>query len=174
MTFNVAPATGLPGVKGRLVECAIDGREAIDKRLNEIDKEWSRSRVLEFGLGAVILAGVGVGYAVTPWALIPVAVGGLVLIENSLVKRSGSGLILEKLGWRSVAERERERTMLKAIRGDFEQLPRVVDDEDRDAISRLEGEGGGASAGECATCVPVNHEAVREIIEIVESDHRAV
>jgi hypothetical protein len=61
--------------------------------------------------------------------------------------------------------------MLKAIRGDFNELPSAVEEEDRVAIARLEAEGGMVDGPEIP--VPLNHAAIREVIEIVQRDSPA-
>jgi hypothetical protein len=92
----------------------------------------------------------------------------LLLLQNALTKQSILDPVFKKFGWRTVADRERERSMLKAIYGEFNDLPAVVDEEDRLAVARFEDEGAVIDRPEVS--VPVNHAAVREVIEIVQRD----
>ena len=94
----------------------------------------------------------------------------------SSMKESG-GLILQKLFGPnsrvasalhltrnlSVADVERERIALRALRGDFQHLPTIHAIEDRQAVSRMEDEGG--IVHEPEDMKPDNAEAVEAIIQ---------
>jgi hypothetical protein len=96
----------------------------------------------------------------------------LLLLQNALTKQSMLDAVFDRFGLRNVAERERERSMLKVIRGDFNAIPAVVDEDDRLAVARFEDEGAVIDGPEVS--VPVNHAAIREVIEVVQRDNRAV
>jgi hypothetical protein len=159
-------ATIDPLLEARLVDCARAGHVAIESRLNELEDEWSRNRVQEIFVACTVLIGLAVACFVTLWGLVASALAGLLLLENALIKRSILDAVFKRFGWRTVADRERERSMLKAIRGEFSDLPAVVDEEDRLAVARFEDEGAVIDGPEVS--VPVNHTAVREVIEIVQ------
>jgi hypothetical protein len=55
--------------------------------------------------------------------------------------------------------------MLRAIRGDFDDLPVVVEEEDRAAIARLEEEGGVVDGPEVSA--PVDHAAIHDLIGVM-------
>ena len=127
---------------------AAAGPEAIDRRLGELDREWDAGRVLEAGATAAVLAGVALGTAVDRRLLaLPVVAGGLLLLHAAggwcpPVRLS------RRLGCRTAAEIQEERSALKALRGDFRDLPRLADAADRADLARFEGEGGrNAEAG---------------------------
>jgi hypothetical protein len=162
-------ATIDPQLEGRLVDCARAGHVAIESRLNELEGEWSRKRVQEIFVACTVLIGLTVAYFfVTVWGLIAAALAGLLLLQSALTKRSILDAVFKRFGWRTAVDRERERSMLKAIHGEFNDLPPVVDEEDRVAVARFEDEGAVIDGPE--VFVPVNHTAVREVIEIVQRD----
>ena len=165
-------ATIDPQLEARLVDCARAGHVAIESRLNELEEEWSRNRVQEIFVACTVLIGLAVACFVTLWGLVASALAGLLLLENALIKRSILDAVFKRFGWRTVADRERERSMLKVIHGEFSDLPAVVDEEDRLAVARFEDEGAVIDGPDVS--VPVNHTAVREVIEIVQRDNKAL
>jgi len=165
-------ATNDPHLEARLVDCARAGHVAIESRLNELEGEWSRKRVQEIFVACTVLIGLTAAYFITVWGLIAAALAGLLLLQSALTKRSILDAVFKQFGWRTVADRERERSMLKAIGGEFNDLPAVVDEQDRLAVARFEDEGAVIDGPEVS--VPVNHTAVREVIEIVQRDNKAV
>jgi hypothetical protein len=161
-----------PLLEARMVDCARAGHVASDSRLNELEEEWSRNRVLEIFVAFTVLIGLTVAFFVTVWGLLATAVAALLLLQNALTKQSILDAVFKRFGLRSVAERERERSMLKAIRGEFHTIPSVVDEEDRLAVARFEDEGAVIDGPEVT--VPVNHAAIRKVIEVVQRDNGAV
>ena len=59
------------------------GHVAIESRLNELEGEWSRNRVLEIVVACTVLIGVTAAYFITVWGLIVAALAGLLLLECS-------------------------------------------------------------------------------------------
>jgi hypothetical protein len=161
-----------PLLEARMVDCARAGHVASESRLKELEEEWSRNRVLEIFVACTALAGLAVASFVSVWGMLATALAALLLLQNALTKQSILDAIFKRFGLRNVAERERERSMLKVIRGDFNAIPAVVDEEDRLAVSRFEDEGAVIDGPEVS--VPVNHAAIREVIEVVQRDNRAV
>lgn len=155
-------------VEARLAECAVVGEAAIDSRLKQLDHEWTRGRAVQVSLGLLALAGAALSYFYGAWGLAVVATAGLLLLQNGLASLGLASRLFKVLGWRTLAERELERSMLKAIRGDFARLPSVIDETELAEISRMEAEGGVVDGP--APPVPVNREAVREVIDIVRLD----
>src|SRR5438445_8875889 len=59
---------------------AAAGREAIDRRLNELDREWDIERVLEANAASIALIGVGLGaFADRRFLILPGLVCGFLL-----------------------------------------------------------------------------------------------
>lgn len=137
-TFQ-APEKELPT---RLAEIAANGPAAIDHRLEELDCEWTTGRLVKASSGVLLLTGLALAAFVNPWWLILPAIAGVVLIQYVFFCRSWLTDVFSAAGFRSGAEIENERIALRILRGDFRQLPTVFEVEDREAVTRMEGEGG--------------------------------
>ena len=72
------------------------------------------------------------------------AATGVVLLQYLFGPRSWLGETFSFCGFRSGARIEDERIALRVLCGDFRHLPTLGHIEDRDAVSRMEGEGGPA------------------------------
>lgn len=95
--------------------------DRIDKRLRDLDREWDVERVVAFGAGAATLTGLALGLFRKKWALLPIAVGAL-LVAHSVDGCCRPAPCLRCLGLRTRREIEQERYALKALRGDFNAL----------------------------------------------------
>lgn len=126
----------------RLACLADAGPQAITDRLNEIEKEWSAGRVTKATIGITIILGLVLAVLAGPWWLLLPAFGGLFLMQYLFTRVSWLGAMFRELGFRSGADIDHEKFALKALRGDFRQLPTVHEIENKEDISRLEGEGG--------------------------------
>jgi hypothetical protein len=91
----------------------------IDRRLKELDQEWDIERVLETGASAITLATLVMGIARRKrWFLVSI------LVQSFMMQHAMQGWcpplpVLRRLGFRTVYEIERERSALRALRGDF-------------------------------------------------------
>lgn len=104
----------------RLYVCA--SREQIDKRLEELDREWDIERLIETNAASLALAGIVFGAAVSKrWLLLSGAVAAF-LLQHGLQGWCPPVPIFRRLGFRSVAEIDYERYALKVLRGDFDHL----------------------------------------------------
>lgn len=126
----------------RLACLADAGPEAIEGRLAELDREWTAGRATKAVIGVLIVVGFGLTALFNPWWLILPAVGGVFLLQYLFSRTSWLGLMFREMGFRTGFEVDQEKIALKALRGDFRNLPTVLDIEKREDISRLEGEGG--------------------------------
>lgn len=168
---------GIPSASTSSAQCATDalacrlksvieaGPEAIAKRLDHLDREWSVGRVVKAGVGVSVLAGIALGIFVHPGWFALAAIPGLFLAQYLFTRRSILGEMLHGTGMRSGAEIDAERVALRALRGDFQKLPTMVHVEDRDALSRMEGEGG--PAVEPQSHKVDAHEAAHELAQAV-------
>lgn len=129
-------------LQAQLCQVLDGGPAAIADRLEALDREWTSGRATKATAGVVIVVGVALAAVFGPWWLLLSAVGGLMLMQYLFGRRSIVGGIFHTWGLRSGAEIDREKTALKALRGDFQQIPTVHQIEAREDISRLEGEGG--------------------------------
>ena len=105
---------------------AAAGPEAIDRRLEELDREWDIERILEVNAATVALMGLGLGTFVDRrFYLLPAVVAGF-LLQHAIQGWCPPVPVFRRLGVRTAAEIAEERFALKALRGDF----RNVADED--------------------------------------------
>jgi hypothetical protein len=115
---------------------AAAGDEAIDRRLAELDQEWDIERTLE--ANAATLAAAGAGLALVTdrrFALIPLVVGGF-LLQHAVQGWCPPIPVFRRLGFRTSAEIDYERYALKALRGDFRDVP-TSDGRDRATLKRV-------------------------------------
>lgn len=143
------------------------GSEAIERRLAELDYEWDIDRVLEANAATAVLAGVLLGATLDRRCyLLPALVGGF-LLQHAIQGWCPPVPLLRRMGFRTASEIDHERYALKALRGDFRNLPTVLDGEDRAAVDRLADEGGPAT-GPAAT-KRENRAAIHEVLQAVQN-----
>ncbi len=100
-----------------------DHPELIDRRLVELDREWDTERVLEANAATLALGGTVLGILEDRRFLaLPILVTGF-LLQHALQGWCPPLPVLRRIGVRTAREIERERTALKALRGDFAAVP---------------------------------------------------
>jgi hypothetical protein len=100
-------------------------RADIDRRLSELDREWDIERTLEANAASVSLIGIALSVAVSRrFLLLPAAVAGF-LLQHALQGWCPPLPLFRRMGIRTQAEIEQERHALKALRGDYAEVPRV-------------------------------------------------
>ena len=105
--------------------CARGGPAAIEQRLGELEREWDIERWLETGAASLSLFGMAMGSTVNrKWFLLPAAVGAF-LLQHTLQGWCPPLPLLRRLGVRTADEINQERYALKALRGDFANVPEV-------------------------------------------------
>jgi hypothetical protein len=98
---------------------AAAGPGAIQRRLDELDREWDIERTLEANASAIALGGLLLGGLVSRrWFALPTVVAGF-LLQHALQGWCPPVPVLRHLGVRTAPEIARERFALKALRGDF-------------------------------------------------------
>ena len=99
------------------------GPDAVDARLDELDREWDIERTFQANAAGLSIAGLLLGAATRnrKWFLLPSAVTGLLLM-HAVDRWSPPVSVLRRLGFRTQREIDDERTALKALRGDFAGL----------------------------------------------------
>lgn len=106
----------------------------IDQRLRELDQEWDVERTLEANSAIISLFGLAMGFTVNRrWFLLPLAIQSFFL-QHALQGWCPPLPILRRYGFRTSEEIERERTALKAVRGDFQ----AISDEQHSSEPRTE------------------------------------
>jgi hypothetical protein len=102
-----------------IADTAGSGAAAIDRRLQQLDREWDIERCLETGASSLMLAGALLGYRVNrKWFFLSAGVAGF-LLQHALRGWCPPVPIFRRLGVRTSDEINRERFTLKALRGDF-------------------------------------------------------
>jgi hypothetical protein len=147
----------------RLAKIADGGPEAVNDRLTQLDSEWSAGRVSKSTLAIVILTGTILTLTLNWWWVILPAAAGLFLFQYLFTQTSWLAQVFQETGYRTRAEIEHEKFALRTLRGDFRHLPTLHDIEERDDISRLEGEGGIVVEQQAHKIDALS--AVREVVE---------
>ena len=106
-------------IKEHLKEYSDAEYEAMDQRLNELDKEWDMERALILTSASNILIGLALGTFVNrKWFSLSAISAGF-LLQHSLQGWCPPLPIFRKLNYRTRKEIDREKYALKAMRGDF-------------------------------------------------------
>ena len=160
-----APATQSKleaALETRLKKVIASGPAAITERLAELDSEWTAGRAAKATAGVMIVTGLVLSLTVSlMWLVLPI-VGGTLLLQYIVSRTSMIGELFHAFGLRSGSEIDQEKMALRVLRGDFASLPTVHTIEDRDALTRMEGEGGPAI--ERDETKQDTHGAVKELI----------
>jgi len=107
----------------RVARCAAAGREAIDRRLAELDHEWDIERTLEANAATLCAAGAALALlSDRRFALVPLVVGSF-LIQHAVQGWCPPLPVFRRYGFRTQPEIDYERYALKSLRGDFRNLP---------------------------------------------------
>ncbi|MGE0221983.1 MAG: hypothetical protein AB7S57_01880 [Acetobacteraceae bacterium] len=100
----------------------------IDARLAALDREWDVERMLEANAATLALTGVVLGAtADRRWLALPALVTAF-LLQHATQGWCPPVPILRRLGFRTAAEIDEERSALKALRGDFRNVPSGMTD----------------------------------------------
>ena len=95
----------------------------IGQRLKELDAEWDIERVLEMGSSTLTVTGLLMSVASSrKWLLLSLAVQGF-FMQHAVQGWCPPLPLFRSLGIRTADEINRERYALKALRGDFRDLP---------------------------------------------------
>jgi len=165
---SAAPRKCEPDTLERRLACLADaGPHAITERLEELEQEWSAGRMTKVTIGMLIVAGMALAALLSPWWLVLPAAAGLLLLHYTFSRVSWMGVLFQRLGFRSGADIDHEKFALKALRGDFRNLPTVHEIENKEDISRLEGEGGIVLEADDAK--PDAHEVVKHAVRATKA-----
>ena len=113
---------------------AAAGKEAINRRLAELDREWDIERTLEANAATAVLVGVTLGATVDRrFFFLPAVVAGF-LLQHAVQGWCPPVPIFRRLGFRTASEIDSERYALKALRGDFRNLPAAYEGGSRASV----------------------------------------
>lgn len=111
-------------IKANVAHYASANSDEIDKRLNELDREWDIERSLEANGSTLLLIGLALGtFLNRKWYFLPAFVGAFCL-QHALQGWCPPIEAFRRLGVRTSKEIDEERVALKALRGDFQPLYR--------------------------------------------------
>ncbi|HJS05355.1 MAG TPA: hypothetical protein VJ832_17900 [Variovorax sp.] len=95
----------------------------VDQRLQALDAEWDVERLLQTNASVIVLVGLALATFVNgKFLLLPAGVFGF-FAQHALQGWCPPIPVFRRLGVRTQREIERERYALKALRGDFDQVP---------------------------------------------------
>jgi hypothetical protein len=95
----------------------------IDQRLQALDSEWDVERLLQTNASVIVLFGLTLAATVSKkFLLLPAGVFGF-FAQHGLQGWCPPIPVMRRLGVRTQREIERERYALKALRGDFDEVP---------------------------------------------------
>lgn len=95
----------------------------IGQRLRELEEEWDVERLLQVNASTLVMVGVVLGARVDRRFLALPAAVFTFLLQHALQGWCPPIPVFRRLGVRTQREIERERYALKALRGDFDELP---------------------------------------------------
>jgi hypothetical protein len=101
-------------------------RGEIPARLHELDQEWDIERALEANAAAIGFIGVALGAHDRRWLALPALVTAF-LFQHAVQGWCPPVPVMRRLGFRTSYEIEQERQALKALRGDYEDVPSAPD-----------------------------------------------
>jgi hypothetical protein len=105
-----------------IAHSALAGGKAIERRLEELDREWDIDQCTALNVGAISFLGTFLGATRSrKWYLLPF-LASICLIQQATQRRSPLTQLFRRWGTRTREEIERERFALKVLRGDFEDL----------------------------------------------------
>jgi len=98
------------------------GKESIDRRLGDLDREWDTERCIQLEAASTIFLGLGLGAALgRKWSILSAVASGMLLV-HALSGWYPLLPLLRRAGVRTAGEIGRERCALKALRGDYEDI----------------------------------------------------
>jgi hypothetical protein len=108
--------------------CSAQSRNAMERRLRDLNKEWDVERLLETNASSLALGGLILGSVLhRKWFWLS---GGVLsfLLMHGVQGWCPPLPVLRRLGVRTRREIDRERTALKVLMGDFEDLTKATRD----------------------------------------------
>jgi hypothetical protein len=110
-------------IEANVARVAAGGPGAIRRRLDELDREWDIERTLEANASTVSLIGLALAASRgRKWLVLPAAVASFLLL-HAVQGWCPPIPILRRMGFRTASEIDTERYALKALRGDFSDVP---------------------------------------------------
>lgn len=97
--------------------------EAISRRIENLEREWDMERWLETNASVLAFSGALLGLVEDrKWLLLTCTVTGF-LFQHAIMGWCPPVPVFRRLGVRTRSEIDREKYALKAVRGDFDNIP---------------------------------------------------
>ena len=110
---------------------AVQPKEVISRRIRELEEEWDMERVLETNASSLALAGLALGIVKNRVFLLFSGAVMSFLLMHALQGWCPPVPMLRKLGVRTRSEIDREKYALKALRGDFQDIEPIPEEDKR-------------------------------------------
>jgi hypothetical protein len=124
-------------IEERIRFYATQPKEAISKRIEELEREWDIQRCLETNYASFALTGLLLGtIAGRKWLLLAGAALGLML-QHAVQGYSPPVALLRRAGVRTRGEIDREKYALKILRGDFQAISTNPDELRRNPLTEV-------------------------------------
>jgi len=107
----------------RVLQAATAAERTISRRIDELEKEWDIERYLETNASAIAFSGVILGLIVNKKFLAISAIVLPFLFQHAVQGWCPPVPLFRRLGVRTRKEIDAEKYALKAVRGDFDELP---------------------------------------------------
>ncbi len=103
----------------RVAKSVARGTGEVERRLKELDSEWDIERALQTHFALVTAAVTALGLLVDRRWFLFSTVSAALMLQHALQGWCPPLPVMRRLGFRSAAEIQQERSALKALRGDF-------------------------------------------------------
>ncbi|HZR79100.1 MAG TPA: hypothetical protein VFA58_07820, partial [Chthoniobacterales bacterium] len=107
----------------RVLQAANATERTISRRIDELEEEWDMERYLETNASAIAFSGVILGFFVNKKFLAIPAIVLPFLFQHAVQGWCPPVPLFRRLGVRTRKEIDAEKYALKAVRGDFDNLP---------------------------------------------------
>lgn len=97
---------------------SVQSNEAINRHIEEMDKEWSVERVVEASLSILAIIGIALGAFVDPWCLVVPAIVSLLSLAHATTGFSPALTVLRGKGMRTDREIDVETFAMNALKSD--------------------------------------------------------
>src|SRR3954471_22088362 len=109
--------------ENRLFQAARESEPRLSRRIDELEREWDIERYLEMNASALAFSGVILGLFVNKKFLAIPAIVLPFLFQHAVQGWCPPIPLLRRIGIRTRKEIDAEKFALKAVRGDFDNLP---------------------------------------------------
>jgi hypothetical protein len=117
--------------EARIRTYAAQSPEAITRRIEELEREWDMERLLETNASTLAFVGLALGAMLNKKFLLIPAVVLPFLFQHAVQGWCPPVPVFRRLGVRTREEIDAEKYALKALRGDFDRVPKAPGSQDR-------------------------------------------